>query len=119
MGLAAANATAAGRADGDWREKITRGAIAQPGQLGNDLVVTRVDVIGELNFGNRAQSVDTHSDGAADDTAFGNRRIDHPVFTMLPLQAVRGAKHAAEVTDILADDHHVRIPRRASRPSPS
>ena len=73
MRLAAANATATRRANRHRREKITAGAISQSRQLADDLVKARVNVIGELNLGDRPQSVNAHADRCGDDAALGDR----------------------------------------------
>ena len=109
MCLAAANATAAGRANRNRREEFTAGAIAKSRQLADDLVEARVDVIGKLNFGDRPQAVDAHADRRADDAAFGNRCVDDPVLAILALQSVGAAEHAAEIADILAENDDVRV----------
>jgi hypothetical protein len=54
--LAAADAAAARRADRDRRVEFAAGAIADARQLADDLVVGRIDVVGELNLGDRAQA---------------------------------------------------------------
>src|ERR1700722_7400217 len=110
MRLAAADAAAAGRADGHGREELPGAAVADARQLTADLVEARIDVIRKLNFGDRAQAIDAHADGRGDDAALGDGRVDYPMLAVLALQPLGGAKHAAEITDILAHQHHRWIP---------
>ena len=107
--LAAADAAAAGRADRHRRPELAGAAIAQPRELADDLVVGRIDVVGELDLGDRPQAVDAHADRRADDAALGDRRVEHAVLAVLALQAVGDAEHAAEVAHVLAEHHHVRV----------
>ena len=109
MGLAAADAAAAGRADRDRGGEVPRGAIAQPRQLAHDLIEPRIDVVGELDFRHGLEAVGSHTDGRADDAAFGNRRIQHALIAVLALQAFGGAEHPAEEADVLAEDDHARV----------
>ena len=105
----------------DRRGEVAGRAIAQPRRLGDDLVGGRIEVVGELDLGHRAQAVGAHADGDADDAAFGDRRVEHARVAVLGLQAFGAAEHAAEVADVLAEDddvvvaleHHVH--RRAQR----
>ena len=106
MRLAAADAAAARRADGHRREEVAGAAIAQPRQFAHDLIESRIDVVGELNFRDRPQAVDGHADGGGDDAALGDRRVEHAMLAVLALQAFGGAEHAAEIADILAHEHH-------------
>ena len=72
--LAAANAAAAGRANGHRREELPGAAIADARQFAADLIEARINVVGELNFRDRAQAVHAHADGGGDDAALGDRR---------------------------------------------
>src|ERR1700678_2296337 len=110
MRLAAADAAAAGRADGHGREEFPGTAVADARQFTADLIEARIDVIRKLNFGDRAQAVDAHADGRGDDAALGDGRVDDPMFAVLALQSLGGPKHAAEIADVLAHEHHRRIP---------
>ena len=113
MRLAAANAAAAGRADGHRRKEFAGAAIAQPRQFAHDLIEARIDVVGELNFRHRPQPVHAHADGRGHDAPLGDRRIEHPMLAVLALQSLGGAKHAAEIADVLAHQHHRRVACRA------
>src|SRR2546430_6254061 len=75
----------------------------------------RSDVIGELNLRHGLQAVDSHADGRRDDAAFGDRCVEHPVLTVLSLQPLGDAEHAAEVADVLAEYHHARVDRKSTR----
>ena len=93
-------------------QKSPGAAIAQPREFREDLVAGGIDVVGELHFRDRPQAVHAHADRGADDRAFGDRRVEHAVLAILALQAVGDAEHAAEVADVLAQDHDVRVARQ-------
>ena len=93
-------------------QKSPGAAIPQARELGEDLVARGVDVVGELHFRDRAQSVHAHADRGTDDRAFGDRRVEHAVLAVLALQPVGDAEHAAEVADVLAQHDHVRVTRQ-------
>src|SRR6202034_1958340 len=105
----AADAAATGGANGHGREELARAAVTDARQLAADLIEARIDVVRELNFGDRTQAVDAHADGRGDDAALGDGRIEDSMLAVLALQPLRGAKHAAEITDVLAHEHHRRI----------
>ncbi|MNF73453.1 hypothetical protein D3C84_554540 [compost metagenome] len=109
VGLAAVDAAAAGHAQGHRRGELAGRAITQARGFGNDLVVGRVDVVGELDLHHRAQAVGAHAHGGADDTAFRDRRVEHSRGAVLGLQAFGAAEHAAEVAHVLAEDHDVVV----------
>src|SRR5690606_4440687 len=69
----------------------------------------RVEVVGELDFHHRAQAIGAHAHGGADDAALGDRRVEHAGFAVLVLQTLGATEHAAEITDVLAVDHHVVV----------
>src|SRR5271167_3442461 len=106
MRLTTADAAATGGTNGDWCEELACAAVADARQLAADLIEARIDVIRELNFRDWAQAVDAHADSRRDDPAFGDGRIEDPVLAVLALQPLRGAKHAAEIADVLAHEHH-------------
>ena len=110
MRLATADAAATGRANRDGREKVAAGTVSESREFGHDLVESRVNVIGKLDFRDWPQTIDAHTDRRTDNAPLGNRRINDTVFTVLALQAVRTPEHAAEVTDVLAQDNHGRVP---------
>ena len=109
MRLAAADAAAAGRAHRHRRVELAGAAIADARELAHDLVVGRIDVVGELDLGDGPQAVDRHADRRGDDAAFRDRRIEHAVLAVFALQPVGDAEHAAEVADVLAEDDDRRI----------
>ena len=100
MCLATSNTTATGRTNRNGREKVTAGAVPNSCELADDLVKARINVVSELNLGNRPQAVQAHADRCADNAAFGDRRINHPVFAVLALQSIRATEDAAEVAEI-------------------
>src|ERR1700735_2389904 len=102
MSLSAPNAATTGCSDGHRGPEGTGTAIAQSGKFTDDLIECGVDVVGKLNLGDRAQSVDAHPDRRAQNSAFGDRRIEHAVFAIFALQPFGGAEHAAEVTDVFS-----------------
>ena len=121
MRLPAEDAAAAGHAQRDRRREVARRAIAQPCGLGDDLVRCRIEVVGELDLRHRPQAIRAHADRDADDAAFGDRRVEHARLAVLGLQPLGAAEHAAEVADVLAEDHDVgvalehHVHRRAQR----
>ncbi len=102
MRLTAADAAAAGRADGHGGMELAGRAVTQPRQLAHDLVEARIDVIGELDLGHGLQAVHAHADCGGDDAALRDRGVEHAVLAVLALQPLGHAEHAAEVADILA-----------------
>src|ERR1700682_1794041 len=109
MRLTAADAASAGRANGHRCEELPGAAVADARQFADDLIEARVDVIRELNLGDRAQAVHAHADRSGDDAALGDGRVDDTMLAVLALQSLGSAKHAAEIADVLAHEHHRRI----------
>src|SRR5271168_2280343 len=109
MRLAAADSAAAGRANGHRRKELPGAAVADARQLTADLIEARIDVVRELNLSHGAQAVHAHADGGRHDTALRDGSVEDPMLPILALQSLGGAKHAAEITDILAHEHHRRI----------
>ena len=109
VGLPAKDPAAEGRSHRHRRDEFARRPIAQPRRFGDQLIQPRIDVIGELDFRHRAQSVSSHADSGPDDPAFVDRRIEHAGLAMLLLQAMGCAEHAAEITDVLAKHDHIGI----------
>src|SRR5882672_7806103 len=97
MRLAPADAAAAGRANGYRCEKLAGAAIADARQFAADLIEARIDVVRELNLGDRAQPVHAHADRGGDDAALRDGGVDDAMLAVLALQPFRGAKHAAEI----------------------
>src|ERR1700732_3834541 len=106
MRLTATDAAAAGCANRHWCEELSGAAIADARQFADDLIEARIDVVRELNLGDRAQAVHAHADRSGDDAALGDGRVDDPMLAVLALQPFRGAKHTAEIADVLAHEHH-------------
>src|ERR1700730_5645723 len=105
MRLAAADAASAGRTNSHRCEELPGAAIADARQFADALIEARIDVIRKLNLGDRAQAVHAHADRGRADAALGNGRGDDAVLAVLALQPFRGAKHAAEIADVLAHEH--------------
>ena len=107
--LTAVDATASRHAHGDRCGELGTRPVAQASRLGDQLVHARVDVVGELDLGDRPQPIGAHPDGDADDPAFGDRGVEHSVRPVLRLQAFGAAEDAAEVADVLAEDDDVVV----------
>ena len=83
----------------------------------------RPDVVEELNLDHRLELARRHPDAAADDVGFGERRVEHAIVAVEPLQAVRELEDAAfagherqrvflaGVRDVLAEDDDARVAR--------
>ena len=112
VGLAAEDAAAIGRAHRHRRREIAGRAIADARGFRHDLVEGGIDVVGELDFDHRAQTVSAHADGRRHDAALADRRIEAAREAVLLLQAFGHAEHAAEIADILAEGEHVRVARQ-------
>src|ERR1700722_6920516 len=88
---------------------------------GYDLIVARIDIIGELDLGDRPKPIGAHADRHGDDPRFVDRRVEAARLAVLALQALGAAKHAAEIAYVLAehDDalvlRHLAIHRVADR----
>src|SRR3982751_3414347 len=109
MVVAALDAATDGRADDERRGVFAARAVAHLGQLVDDLIVGRVDEVGELDLGHRPHAVEGHSDGRADDAGFGQRRVDTALGAELLEEARGGPKYATETTDVLAQDQHAWV----------
>ena len=88
-----------------------RPAIAELGQLVDDLIEGRKDEVGELDLRHRAQAVERHADRGADDAGLGQRRVDDALGSELVVQAGGGTEHPAELADVLAEHHHLGLAR--------
>src|SRR5579863_174968 len=109
MSLTAPNAATARRTDRDGSGELAGAAIAQARELTHHLVEGRIDVIRELDLGDRLQPVDAHADGSGDDAALRDRSVEHAMLAILSLEAVRYPEHAAEIPDILPQNDDARI----------
>src|SRR5688572_12897627 len=103
MRLPAADAAAAGRAYRDRSRELPGAAVADTRKLAHDLVVARVNVVGELDLSDGTEAVHRHADRGRDDAAFRYRRVHHAALAILALQPVGHAEHAAEIADVLAE----------------
>src|SRR3954465_3880630 len=92
---AAVDAGAEGRAEDDRAGERAVGAIADLGGFVDDLIVGRVDVVGELDLGDGAESVHGGADGNAGNAELRQWSVDDAVFAELLLKAVRSAKDTA------------------------
>ena len=109
VGLAAENAAAGRHAHDDRAGELAVGAIAQARRFRDDLVVGRIDVVGELHLDAGRQAVGGHADRRADDAGFADRRVEAAALAVFLLQALRAAEDAAEIADILAEDDDVVV----------
>ena len=107
--LPAENAAAIGGADHHRHRPLGRGAVADLGDLADDLVVAGVDVIGELDLDDGLQAVAGHANGGGDDATFADRRIEHAGLAELALEALGDAEDAAEIARVLAEHDHVVV----------
>src|SRR5260370_41075956 len=86
MRLTAADPASAGSPNGHRCEELSGAAIADARQFADDLIEARIDVVRELNLGDRAQAVHAHADGGGDDAALGDGRVGDPRLPGLPLR---------------------------------
>ena len=92
------------------RRVLPARSVAHLGQLVHDLIVGRIDEVGELDLGDRPHAIERHTDGASDDPRLGQRRVDATLGAELLEEAGGGAKHAAEATDVFPEHDHPRVP---------
>ncbi len=107
--LAAEDAAAIRRADGQRQDEFAGRAIAQPRGFRDDLVEGGIDVIGELDLGDGAQAIGGHADRGGDDAVLGDRRVEDARLAVFALQAFGDPEDAAEIADILAEHDDVGI----------
>ncbi len=119
MRLAAENAAAIRRTHRQRCPEVTGRAIAQARCFGHELVEGGIDVIRELDFDARTQTVGAHADRNGDDAAFADRCIEAALQPVFLLQTFGGAKDTAEIADVFAEGRERRDRDPASRPSPS
>src|SRR3546814_4514977 len=62
----------------------------------DQLVRRGIDIVGELDLDDRALAISAHAHGDGDDSALRGGSVEDTLNTMLPLQALGCAKHAAE-----------------------
>src|SRR5262249_22589477 len=107
--LAAEDSTSIGRTDRHRHVKVRGGAIADAGRFGNDLVISRIDVVGELYLDDGTKPVSAHSDRNGDYAGFADRRVEAAGQSVLLLQSVGHAEDAAEIADVLTEDENVWV----------
>src|SRR5690606_8413458 len=107
--LSAVDPAAGRHAYGQWGREVARTAITQARCLRHDLICGGVEVVRELDLHHRPQAVGAHTDCRADDPAFRDRRIEHAFLPILRLQAFGTPEHAAEITNVLSEDHDVLV----------
>ncbi|MNK72771.1 hypothetical protein D3C87_922550 [compost metagenome] len=107
--LAAEDAAAIGAADRDRRGELTARAVAHLGRFRDDLVIGRINIVGELDLDDRAQAIGAHADGGGDDAALRNRGVEAAGQAVLLLQLVGDAEDAAEIARVLAEGQDVRV----------
>ena len=76
--LDGADAAAVGDADGDGHGDAALVAVAELGDLRDDLVEGGVDEAVELDLADGAVAAQGEPDRGADDARLGERRVDHP-----------------------------------------
>ena len=86
VGLAAEDAAAGRHAHHDRAGEIAVRAVAQARRLRDDLVVGRVDVVGELDLDAGPQAVGGHADRRADDAELADRRVEAAALAVFLLQ---------------------------------
>src|SRR3984885_12900901 len=104
--LPAINTAAAWHADHDWSREFPTRAIAQPRRFRHDLIVGRIDIVGELDLRDRPKPIGAHADRHGDDSGFVDRRVEAARLAIFSLQPVGATKDAAEIADVLAEHDH-------------
>jgi hypothetical protein len=105
----AADAAADRHAHHDRRRILAARAVTKLRQLVHDLIEGRIDVVAELDLGDRTHPVQRHPDCGADDPRLRQGRIDAAISAELFLQTAGGPKDAAETPDVLAQHDDARI----------
>ena len=111
MGLRAEDAAATGHAHHDGGAELAGRAEPQSRRFRHQLIVGRIHVVGELDFGDGPQSIRAHVDGDPDDAAFGNRRVEAARWPVLALQTIRAAEDPAEAADVLTEGDDAIVAR--------
>lgn len=107
--------SAVGRADRQAADvELVAAAVAVLGCLVDDLVKRREDVVCELNLRDGRVAHSGHSDGEADHSLLGQRRVEHAVRTVLLAKVNRRAEHTAE-GNILTENNSLKIKVAAER----
>ena len=89
--------------------RLAAGAHVHLRHLGDDLREAREDEAVELDLEHRAVAAHAQSDGGADDARLGQRRVDHAVLAELGLEPLSDPEDAAELSDVLAREEHLRV----------
>ncbi len=107
--LAAENSAAGRHADDDRAGELAGRPVAQAGGLRHDLVIGRIDIVGELDLDAGTQAVGGHADRRADNAKFRDRGVEAAAGAVFLLQAGGAAEDAAEIADILAEDNDIVV----------
>jgi hypothetical protein len=83
--LTAEDATAEWRADRHRRGELSRRAIAHARCLRHELIEAGINIVGELDFRDRAQAICRHADRRADDAALVDGCVEHAALAVLGL----------------------------------
>jgi hypothetical protein len=87
---------------------VNSGAVSDLCSLVDDLVESWVDVIGELDLGNRTHAFHCSSDCEASNALFGQRSIKDTVLAEF-IGQVHGAAEDATESDVFAEQHDTLI----------
>src|SRR3546814_13227625 len=97
--LTAEDAAAERRAHRHRTDEIGRRTITQARRFADQLVQTRVDIVGELDLGDWAQTVSAHANRDADNAAFVDRHVEPPLLACLFMYSCGCAKTPPKKTD--------------------
>ena len=109
MVLDGADAAAVGDADGDGHGDAALVAVAELGDLRDDLVEGGVDEAVELDLADGPVTAHCEPDRGADDARLGERRVDHPAVAEVVLQPFGDPEDAAELADVLAHEDDLGV----------
>ena len=101
--------------DHDGRDRLAAEHVAELGRLIEDLVETDAQEVHEHQFGHRPQPGRSGAYGGADEGAFGDRRIQHPVTAEFRHQPLGDAQHAAPGVVVAGSAHAAGHCPRPSR----
>ena len=104
--LDGADTAAVGDADHHRQADASPGPVAVFRDVADHLVEGRVGEAVKLHLYHRAQPVDRHADGRADDPRLRDRGVEAAVDAHLRLQTVTDPEDTAQLADVLAVDHH-------------
>src|SRR5690606_35065575 len=109
MQLSCFNAPAEWSTEYDRRVVAAAGTVTHAGCLNHDLIERFKDKTYELDFRNRAESLDTQTYCHTANSGFCKRRIEYALFAELFLQAFRSTEYATDITDVFPEDQNVRV----------